>query len=160
MTAINETFKLLNSKRQPPNLKKLLTKAKFSNTVERPGSSPCNAPRCKTCPLIQTTTSFTFRYRPESPFALNRNLNCMSKNVIYAITCVNCHKEYIGQTSNLRDRVTLHRQQIRDPRYRHLPVSKHIYSCNYNPDIPFRICPLSIKENETARSVKIVRPSA
>ena len=42
-----ESIKLINSKRQPPNLKKLLTKAKFSN--EEVGVEMCQDLRCECC---------------------------------------------------------------------------------------------------------------
>ena len=38
-------------------------------------------------------------------------------------------KQYIGETSNLRARVRTHKQQILDPRLRHLYVSHHIAHC-------------------------------
>ena len=50
-------------------------------------------------------------------------MSCTSNNLIYVITCVGCGKNYIGETGDvLRNRVTVHKQQIRDPR-------KHIDEC-------------------------------
>ena len=153
MTEINNRFRLLNSQRQPKNLKKLLTRAKFSSETEEGGSFKCQSPRCGTCPLIQSTSSVTFKNKPDSPFFINKRLSCTTKNVVYVIICPQCKKEYIGQTSDLRFRVTVHKQQIRDSRYRKLPVSKHLYSCNKDPNVPFRICPLIVRENEIARKI-------
>ena len=40
--------------------------------------------------------------------------------------CAGCGLEYIGETGDLRKRVTVHNQQIQDPRVRVLKVSAHI----------------------------------
>ena len=57
-------------------------------------------------------------------------MNCTSTNLIYVITCAGCGHNYIGETGDvLRNRVTVHKQQIRDPHIRMLGVSKHIDEC-------------------------------
>ena len=54
-------------------------------------------------------------------------MSCDVKNMIYVMKCRGCGDEYIGETGNyLRKRVTVHNQQIRDPRTRMLQVSAHI----------------------------------
>ena len=153
MKEINNRFRFINSKRQPPNLKKILTRAKFTSKPLEPGTSKCKDPRCGTCPLILTTTSITFNKFPNRPFIIHSKMDCGIKNVIYLIQCPKCNKEYIGQTNNLRKRVTIHKQQIQDPNLRKLSVSKHLHSCNPNPNLPFHICPLVPKEDETARKI-------
>ena len=52
-------------------------------------------------------------------------MSCKSRSVIYVILCVKCNSFYVGQTENLRSRVTLHREQIKHEKYRHLTVSEH-----------------------------------
>ena len=57
-------------------------------------------------------------------------MSCNVSNVIYAMKCRGCGEEYIGETGGLlRRRVTVHNQQIRDPRTRMLKVSEHIDIC-------------------------------
>ena len=57
-------------------------------------------------------------------------MNCTSTNLVYEMTCAGCGRNYIGETGDvLRKRVTVHKQQIRDPRTRMLGVSKHIGKC-------------------------------
>ena len=57
-------------------------------------------------------------------------MNCTSTNLIYVITCAGRGHNYIGETGDvLRNRVTVHKQQIRDPHTRMLGVSKHIDEC-------------------------------
>ena len=60
-------------------------------------------------------------------------MKCNSKFLIYVMTCAGCGENYIGETkSKLRERMTLHRQQIRDTRYQVLPVSAHSARCAIN----------------------------
>ena len=54
-------------------------------------------------------------------------MTCNVRNVIYVMKCRCCGEEYIGETGNfLRKRVTVHNQQIRDPRTSMLKVGEHI----------------------------------
>ena len=46
-------------------------------------------------------------------------MNCKSRNIIYILICAKCRSFYVGQTENLRQRVTLHRQQINHEEYSH-----------------------------------------
>ena len=52
----------LKSKRQPPNLKKLLTKAKFSNKNETKFTvTKCKELRCGLCKYLKEGSSFNFK---------------------------------------------------------------------------------------------------
>ena len=63
-------------------------------------------------------------------FKVHEDMTCEVKNVIYVMKCRGCGEEYIRETGNfLRTRVTVHNQQIRDPRTRMLRVSGHIDEC-------------------------------
>ena len=58
-------------------------------------------------------------------------MTCKSANLIYCIKCQNCEQIYIGQTGNsLSERMRVHRQQIRDPSYRQIPLSSHLDTCS------------------------------
>ena len=57
-------------------------------------------------------------------------MDCTVRNVIYVIKCRGCGKYYIGETTNLRNRVTLHNQHIRHENLRMIPVSGHLASCS------------------------------
>ena len=65
----------------------------------------------------------------------------MRREKLYALICEGCKCEYIGETSNLRKRVTVHRQQINDPSTRMLKVSAHIDNCT-TLQPKFKIFPL------------------
>lgn len=53
-----------------------------------------------------------------------------------------CGKEYIGQTADLRSRLTLHRQRINNEEYCHLPVTKHMRQCAVSLNPSFKIFPV------------------
>ena len=60
-------------------------------------------------------------------------MNCNSCNLLYILTCSGCGKQYIGETGDvLRNRIRVHRQQIRNPNVRMLKVSSHIDNCALN----------------------------
>ena len=48
---------------------------------------------------------------------------------MYVIVCAGCGNEYLGETGNLRKRVTIHYQQIREIATRMLQVSTHLDNC-------------------------------
>ena len=69
-------------------------------------------------------------------------MNCTSTNLIYVITCAGCGHNYIGETGDvLRNRATVHKQQIRDLHTRILGVSKHIDECAAGLTPQFTIFP-------------------
>ena len=69
-------------------------------------------------------------------------MNCTPVNLIYVITCAGCGHNYIGDMGDvLRNRVTVHKQQIRDPHTRMLGVSKHIDECAEGLTPQFTIFP-------------------
>ena len=129
MKAIMDEIELIVSRRQPKNLTQHLTKARFSSTPSKGTTvTKCNEPRCGTCNLIITGQSITFKNG--KTWKVNSDMNCLSINIIYAIICPKCETFYIGQTENLRNRVTVHKEQIKHEKYRHLHVSEHLNLCN------------------------------
>ena len=58
--------------------------------------------------------------------------------------------EYIGETGNLRKRVTVHNQQIRDPRTRILKVSTHIDTCASSHTPEYHILPFYKMNKQSA----------
>ena len=97
--------------------------------------------RCGTCPYLKQGKEFTFSATNET-FRIKHSMNCTSTNLIYVITCAGCGHNYIGETGDvLRNRVTVHKQQIRDPHTRMLGVSKHIDECAAGLTPQFTIFP-------------------
>ncbi|MCG8094140.1 MAG: hypothetical protein JAZ17_11035 [Candidatus Thiodiazotropha endolucinida] len=128
--ALKET-NFIKSKRQPPNLKRLLTKANFTSTTlsERHTFrvTKCGRNNCSLCQHIIESDSYNFKRKK---FFVNSNMSCDVQNVLYVITCNGCGEFYIGQTGGkLRTRRTIHAQQIRDPSTRMIPLSAHLDEC-------------------------------
>ena len=70
-------------------------------------------------------------------------MSCDVEDIIYVVQYANCKLEYIGETGNLRDRVRVHKSQIKHEEYSLLKMSKHIRECNNNNvEIKFYIMPL------------------
>ena len=74
-------------------------------------------------------------------FNVKYDMCCTVKCVVYALVCMGCGKQYIGQTTDLRARLTLHRQHINNEEYCHLPVSKHIRKCALSLNPSFKVFP-------------------
>ena len=81
---------------------------------------------------------------------------CEMKDVIYVVTCSRCGKQYIGETEDIRDRVTVLNQQLNHPQYRHLNVSGHIARCAIGRRLKCKICSiLKLRnQNRISRQVK------
>lgn len=128
---------IINSRRQPPNLKRLLTKSKFESEETEFKVTKCGDKRCGTCAYIDEGNSITFK--SGTTFRINASMNCKSENLIYCATCPTCKENYIGQTGDhLFDRVRVHKQQIKDPSVRNTPCSEHFDKCGNGQ---FRIFP-------------------
>ena len=98
--------------RRPTNLKDMLVHSTTTPPNINPGFSSCNSCRCKTCPNTAETVSFQSSTDGQT-YRINQSLSCYSHNVIYLITCNQCNKQYVGQTSQtLRQRFTNHRFDI------------------------------------------------
>ena len=124
--------KIIKSKRQPPNLKRLITKAKFTEQQIKTTIKVFkrNRPNCALCEYIEEGNSYNFNGKV---FYVNETMSCDVKNVIYVMKCNGCKELYIGQTGDkLCTRRTIHAQQIRDPSTRQIPLSGHIDICSQN----------------------------
>ena len=144
------------SLRQPPNLKKLLTSAKIKHCT--PSSdhqvTKCKRPRCKCCLHIVEGSSYHFS-QTNTTFKVSSSLNCLSKFVIYTLSCNTCHEYYVGLTTNsLCARMTTHRQQIENPDLCHLNVSKHIASCSRHLTTKFSVFPIYQVKNANITTLR------
>lgn len=134
-----DQVQIINSKRQPPNLKKLLTKAKHNTAL--PTVSTCTDKRCGTCSFLITGPHYTFK-GSNQPFYVRTSMNCATENVLYVLECQGCKENYIGQTSDsLRTRMRVHKQQIYNAEYRQIAASKHFADCAGNLTTPFKVYP-------------------
>ena len=122
MKDIFSQAKIIKSKRQPANLKRLLTRAKYTDSPRNNKIIKCENKRCGLCKFL--IEGDTFHFKNGRQFKIKFSGNCEILNVIYAMKCAGCGEDYIGETANLRNRVTLHNQHIRNPHTALLPVSR------------------------------------
>lgn len=127
MQTILKDYTFIKSKRQLPNLKRLLTKAKFQTHESIPKITKCGRSNCGLCSNLVEGQSY--KSKSGHTFKVKFPMSCDVKNIVYLLICNGCKEEYIGETNDLRKRMTVHRQHIRDPRVRILKVSEHIDSC-------------------------------
>lgn len=120
--------KVVFAKRQPQNLKSLLCSAKYIEETNKIFKVTKCGQKCKTCEILQEGTFVNFN-KAQVTFHVKNDFTCISTNVIYVITC-SCGYQYIGSTQNLRMRMNVHRQHLRDESLRILNVSKHIHCCS------------------------------
>ena len=104
---------LIQSKRQSPNLKKLLAKAEYGDFLL--GTINCSDKRCESCKYLLINDHNAFK-SVQITFKLKNLFTCDSFNLIYVIICDTCKEEYIGKTgegkTKPRDRVRVYRQPI------------------------------------------------
>ena len=113
-------------------------------------STRCGIPRCLTCPMIESTTTYTST-TTNKRHRLKQNLNCGSSNLIYLINCKRCNIQYVGETGQkLRERVNNHRWCIRSNI--DTPVGIHFNSLNHSIN-DLRIIPIEnlTDENKSGR---------
>lgn len=124
---INNT-KIIKCKRQLPNLKRILTKSKFCERDCPKTVSKCNQPRCGLCDYIVEGSNLKIKNKT---FHVKENMDCTVERVLYVLICKGCNEFYIGQTGDkLRNRLTVHKQQVKDPATRQLPLSAHLDVCS------------------------------
>ena len=131
---------IIYSTRQPANLRQILTRPKFADKVEGIVSK-WEDKRCITCKQLIMGKTFTFKSTNQE-FQIKRSMNCNTRFLLYVLTCTGCAENYIGETKlRLRERMTLHRQQIGESGYQILPVGAHIVRCPKGEEMKFTVFP-------------------
>ena len=124
-----------------PELKKILTRAQFKTEDTNPTVQRCGRPNCESC--LYLIEGSQLKFTNGQVFKIKNSFTCASGNLIYVITCRGCKENYIGQTgSTIRRRMTVHRQQIRDPSTRQIPLSEHIDLCGGQVKPNFYVFPI------------------
>lgn len=154
MLKVCQKSSIIKSKRQSKSLKKILTNAKLPEKNGVTEVRKCGRPNCSNCSYM--TEGSMFQFKNGQNFTVKQSMNCASKSLIYVLTCCGCGEHYIGQTGSiLRTRMTVHRQQIRDPSTRMLPVSGHIDICAGNIRPNFKVFPLYLFTKDTTELQRI-----
>ena len=127
---IFEGTRIINSQREPLSLGRLLQHSRF-NDPERPlttpGSRKCGM-ACALCRDILEVNSFYF-CNSGIDFEIRARMDCTSRNLIYTIQCKHCSLTYIGETVNLRNRMSKHRFDSSSPSRASQEVSRHLSKC-------------------------------
>ena len=136
-----ENVKVVAAYKQPPNLGRLLTHAKFRDTTtnEEQSTTPkvnpgifasCTDPRCKLCSLgyIQQCTSF--ECANGKVWEIKSHITCNSKNVIYYLVCNMCNVvSNAGKTEQkLRGRMNDHISKCKSGKGTD-KFDKHVHEC-------------------------------
>ena len=123
-------IKLIQSKRQFPNLKKLLTKAEFGEVLSHMFN--CSDKRYECCNYLLINDHYTFT-NVQITFKSKNRFTCDSFNLIYVVIYDTFTEEYIGETwegkTKLNDRVRVYHQHIRQPQCQQLKVEGHLRVC-------------------------------
>ena len=82
MNDILSNFKIIKSKRQPNNLKRLLTKAKFSNS-DHHEVKLCNKPNFGLC--VHLIEGDAFEFKCGRKFYIHESMTCAVNNVLFVI---------------------------------------------------------------------------
>ena len=84
-----------------PNIPTIMSRNSLDFNQPKPTgkSQACNSIRCKTCILVNNSNNIKSSCFNKN-FFLNDTLDCLSSNIIYAITCLKCKIQYVGESSN------------------------------------------------------------
>ena len=80
-------YKLIQSRKQPANLKKILTKAEFSS--KPPMVTKCGDKRCECCNHLLLSDHYVLK-EVNYKFTLKSPMSCGSCNLIYVVVCFGC----------------------------------------------------------------------
>ena len=141
--------------RQPKNLRKILTKAKFEESplpppVKEVGFYPCNDCIYHRCGYFKPWKPFHFKVNNKSMiWHYKRYFNCDSKNVTYILMCNTCEWFYLGQTINLKQRIRKHKSDVFHPLDSCKKCSEHLRECTRlkKPFLEFTHFYMRIKKN-------------
>ena len=79
-----------------------------------PSHKRCLSKRCKTCPQFVESNCFTSSFTGKDYVSIGSTFSCITKNIVYPITCNQCGYQYVGETEcSLRDRINGHRSSIK-----------------------------------------------
>ena len=113
-----------------PNLKDILIKGTLEDSQQTRGTTPCQKTRCKTCDHIQLGNT---KKKGQERYQIRGSFTCLSRNMIYLLTCSICGKRYIGETEQtLNGRCRGHESNMRSNNDN--IVSTHYKQYNYTSE--------------------------
>jgi hypothetical protein len=136
------------------------------------GFNFCNIFNCRYCKLINKTGTINSSVTKKE-FGTMKNISCRSSNLVYAITCKKCGKQYVGQTSlRLKGRFVHHFYHVEKPD-KTKPVGKHfsqldhqgiddmdIYVLEFISKPPKSLAAAAIRDRVEKRWIHLLRSTA
>ena len=93
-------------------------------------STICRTKKCRICPILDKSGKIRSYYSKEK-FRTRTKISCKSNNLIYALECTKCKKQYVGETKRtIRERMTGHIHTIKS-KQNHKPVPQHYNSAGH-----------------------------
>ena len=136
--------------KQPPNLLRELTSAKFdttNSTLNAKGIHNCTNANCQICRLYFMACK-SFERSNGRIWKIPTHITCHSKLVIYIQTCTSCLiTTNIGKTVNLRERTNNHISSCRLGNITD-KFDKHVFRCNKEKKEPFFKLTVFMEVNE------------
>lgn len=145
--------------KQPPNIQRLLTRAKFQSPdpqLLKPGLFKCQSKACKLCKLYIKECS-SFITSNNKTWGIKCHITCNSINVLYFLKCLSCNGKttYTGKTNNLRSRTNNHISSCRNGTGTN-KLDNHIFKCRQgnNKDEPYfeLYAFMTVKDENSLRS--------
>jgi hypothetical protein len=168
-TSGNETGE---STRAPTTSESKSTQQNTLTPQKNRGFNFCNVFNCRYCKLINKSGNITSTVTKKEHRAMN-NVSCRSSNLVYAITCKRCNKQYVGQTSlRLKGRFVHHFYTVEKPD-KSKPVGKHfsqldhkgiddmdIYILEFISKPPKSLAAAAIRDRVEKRWIHLLRSTA
>ena len=152
---------VLVSTRQPANLRRMLTAAKFirhpiPREPRRVGLEPCGT--CSYCRkgYVVAATGFKIQNSRGETFewTYNRLFTCNSKNVLYVVFCVHPPDFYLGKTDDTKQRMRKHASDVRHPNNSKCRIcSEHLRECSGLVEPYFTMYPFYYEDDPHSRHV-------
>lgn len=112
------------------SIRNILVKSDLAPNINPTGNQPCGR-NCKICPRMVHTKTFRSKVTGKV-HKVTGHIDCRTVNAIYLITCKNCGKQYVGQTSNsINTRVRNHLYDIAN-NAADKPVAAHFNEHGHN----------------------------
>ena len=113
-----EYTRIIPSKRQPPILKKILRRARFTTDPRAEDQQnkvrKCLDLKCEVCKELQVGSHVKLgKGNKKTPFNIKARMDCSVRDFIYMINCSGCKEQYIGESRDtLQPRASIHRTKF------------------------------------------------
>ena len=119
-----------------PNIKKRLMKARFHRgPAQQHGFRKCNEPGCALCPFV-IGDSYIASFEHGTCHRIRGSLNCLSKDVIYVVTCHRCGCQGVGECKEPRARLHTYiaAASKNEPGSENYAIHRHFMDSDHSPD--------------------------